>query len=98
MAMRRYLVGIALVGVGFFCGDSARAQFTASIKTNTINGVVSNWVGNGTYVVGSNTFKDVLQIINTGVLSNGTGSVGYEVSGSNNLAIINGTGSIWKNG
>src|SRR5712675_649158 len=84
------------IAICFLFASTAHAQFTGNIKTNTINGVTSNWVGNGTYVVGSNTFKDVLQIINSGVLSNGTGYIGYEISGSNNIAIVN--GGVWSNG
>ena len=83
------------IGICVLLVSTAQAQFTMSIKTNTINGVVSNWVGNGTYVVGSNTFKDVLQVINGGVLSNGLGFLGYETSASNNVAILN--NGIWRN-
>jgi hypothetical protein len=54
---------IAAIALSLALTSVAETQFTGNIKTNTINGVVSNWVGNGTYVVGSNTFKDVLQII-----------------------------------
>ncbi|MGD1018918.1 MAG: hypothetical protein ABSA12_06320 [Verrucomicrobiia bacterium] len=97
---RRVCIGARVpffLAVIFFSAPLARAQFTASIKTNTVNGVHSNWVGNGSYIVGSNTFQDVLQIINGGVLSNGTGYIGYEVSGSNNLAVVTGPGSVWSN-
>ncbi len=76
---------------------TTRAQFTANNQTNTISGVASNWVGNGTYVVGSNTFRDALQVINGGALSNGTGFIGYEVSGSNNSVLVTGPGSVWSN-
>ncbi|HVM60853.1 MAG TPA: hypothetical protein VMV72_08300 [Verrucomicrobiae bacterium] len=90
------MFGIA--GSVLLIAQPARAQFTASIKTNTINGVHSNWVGNGSYIVGSNTFKDVLRVINSGVLSNGAAYIGYETSGSNNVAIVTGAGSVWSNG
>ena len=75
----------------------ARAQFTTNFETNTISGVTSNWVGNGTYVVGSNTFLDTLIVQSGGVLSNGTGYIGYESSGSNNTAIVRDAGSAWIN-
>ena len=89
---------IAAIALSLALTGAAQAQFTASIKTNIINnGVVSNWVGNGTYVVGSNTFKDVLQVINSGVLSDGTGYLGYETSGSNNVVTVTGPGSVWNN-
>ncbi len=95
--MKQFLPVLLGAVVLFSFNGSAHAQFTGNIKTNTINGVHSNWVGNGTYVVGSNTFKDVLQIINGGVLSNGTGYIGYEISGSSNAVTVTGTGSIWSN-
>ncbi len=86
---------LGITGAILLIAQPAHGQFTASIKTNTINGVVSNWVGNGSYIVGSNTFKDVLQIINSGVLSNGFGILGYETSASNNVAIVN--NGTWRN-
>lgn len=73
------------------------AQVPASSQTNTINGVTSNWVDNGYYVVGSNTCLDALCIINGGVLSNGSGLVGYTTAASNNAAIVSGAGSVWTN-
>jgi T5SS/PEP-CTERM-associated repeat protein len=47
------------------------------------------------YVVGSNTFLNALLINTGGVLSNGYGYIGYEIAGSNNVAIIN--GGVWSN-
>ena len=44
---------------------NARAQYDSDYQTNTIN-VVSNWVGNGTYVVGSNTQCDIVLITQCG--------------------------------
>ncbi len=75
----------------------ARAQFTANSQTITISGVTSNWAGNGTYVVGSNTVFDILQLLSAAVLSNGTGVVGYSTGSTNNVAIVSGAGSLWKN-
>ncbi|HUJ09366.1 MAG TPA: hypothetical protein VL171_05010 [Verrucomicrobiae bacterium] len=69
---------LALLALNLVVVFSANGQFSANFQTNTISAVTSNWVGNGTYVVGSNTFADVLQITNSGVLSNGTGSIGYD--------------------
>ena len=73
----------------------AQAQFSGNIKTNTVSGATSNWVGNISYIVGSNNFKDVLQIINSGVLSNRLGILGFEISASNNVAIVN--NGVWRN-
>ena len=86
----------AIVGAMLF-SQTAFAQFIANRQTNTISGVASNWVGNGTYVVGSNTFLDTLRIVSSGILSNGSGIIGYEVAGSNNVAYVIGTGAIWSN-
>ena len=88
---------IAAVALSLALTVAAQAQFTSNGKTNIISGVTSNWGGNGTYVVGSNTFKDVLQIINGGVLSNGAAYIGYEIGGSNNAVTVTGTGSVWSN-
>ncbi|MGA2137329.1 MAG: hypothetical protein ABSH14_00555 [Verrucomicrobiia bacterium] len=72
-----------------------QAQYTADYQANIISGVASNWSGD--YLVGSNTFADVLLIFDGGVLSNGYGYVGYEVSSSNNDVLVIGPGSVWKN-
>ncbi len=76
---------------------AAFGQFTANKQTNTISGVASNWVGNGTYVVGSNTFLDTLRLVSSAILSNGSGIIGYEVAASNDVAYIIGTGAVWSN-
>ncbi|MDW8309851.1 MAG: PEP-CTERM sorting domain-containing protein, partial [Verrucomicrobiales bacterium] len=85
-----------MVGVGVIATPSARAQYNYALnyQTNIIN-VVSNWAGNGRYVVGSNTFGNALIINPSGVLSNGTGYIGLEFGGSNNIAIVN--GGVWSN-
>ena len=80
--------------VGIVLGPRpSEAQYTNDYQTNTISGVTSNWSGD--YVVGSNTFADVLLIQNTGVLSIGCGYLGYEVSSSNNSVQVTGT-SLWN--
>jgi len=71
---------------------TARAQHTADYQAKIISGVTSNWTGN--YLVGSNTFADVLLIQNNGVLSNGTGYSSYEAGSSNNSALVTGSGSL----
>ena len=72
----------------------AQAQYTANFQTNIISGVTSNWSGN--YIVGSNTFADVLLIQNGGVLSDGTGYVGYNPgSSSNGVQVV--SGGVWQN-
>jgi T5SS/PEP-CTERM-associated repeat protein len=91
------LAGLIL---GFVTGivlssQPSHAQYTANYQTNIISGVTSNWSGD--YVVGSNTFADVLFIDSGGILSNVAGRVGYEVSSSNNSVLVTDSGSVWSN-
>jgi T5SS/PEP-CTERM-associated repeat protein len=93
----RWVLGATLVCALIAINSPAQAQFTGSFQTNLVSGVTSNWVGNGTYVVGSNTVFDLLQIIDNGRLSNGVGFVGYATNGANNAALISGPASVWTN-
>ena len=90
-----YLKVVLLVGIGLG-SRSAEAQYTANYQTNTISGVVSNWAGD--YVVGNANVFDVLQIINSGVLSSsGDSYIGYTTASSNNSVLVTGSGSVWSN-
>ena len=91
------IIGILVGIIGLSLLPSAQAQFTANFQTNVISGVTSNWGGNGSYIVGSNTFLDALQLVSGGVISNGTSYIGYEASASNNVAAVTSVGSIWSN-
>lgn len=73
----------------------AQAQYSVDYQTNTFDGVGSNWAGD--YRVGDATKYNVLQIINSGALTNVNGVLGYQVASINNRADINGTGSRWIN-
>ena len=73
----------------------SEAQFTANFQTNIVDGVGS---GGSNYIVGSNTFADVLLIRNHGSVNDNSGYVGYEVGSSNNTVVITGSGSVWQNG
>jgi len=73
---------------------SSPVQYTADYQTNIVCSVVS-WEGG--FSVGSNTFADVLLIRNDGILSGAIGYVGYEPASSNNMVLITGAGSAWKN-
>jgi T5SS/PEP-CTERM-associated repeat protein len=86
-----------LTGIGcfLFLTASARAQFTASYQTNIISGVTTNWWGS--YIVGSNTICDQLQIVNAGKLSYCLSYVGYGANASNNSVVVSGSGSVWGN-
>ena len=91
------LIGILVGAIGLSCIPAAQAQFSANFQTNVISGVTSNWGGNGSYIVGSNTFLDALQILSGGVLSNSTGYIGYEIAGSNNAVYVTGSSAAWSN-
>src|SRR5882724_3441925 len=93
---RSWVWYLFVAAISILRAAGAWGQFTADYQTNTISGVTSNWVGSF-YVIGSNTFLDTLQIINSGVLSNGSCVIGYAFAGSNNTAIISGSGSILTN-
>jgi fibronectin-binding autotransporter adhesin len=71
------------------------AQYTANFQTNIISGVTSNWPG--TYFVGLTNLSDVLVVQSGGVLSNGTGSLGYFSNSVNNSVLVTDPGSIWSN-
>ena len=92
---RAYLLCCTLVGATLFFhfATLADAQYTGDFQTNTIGGVVSNWTGN--YIVGSNTFADALLIENGGVLSNGFGQLGCQLSSNNSVHVVN--RGVWRN-
>jgi T5SS/PEP-CTERM-associated repeat protein len=77
------------------CPAVSQAQFTANYRTNIISGVVSNWTGD--YNVGNATFANVLLIQPNGVLSNGFGNLGNATGSSNNVAVVAGSGAVWRN-
>jgi T5SS/PEP-CTERM-associated repeat protein len=90
------LTFVGFIALSVTIAPATRAQYISDFQTNIISGVTSNWSGN--YLVGSNTFADVLLIQDSGVLSNGTAYLGYEAGSSNNSVSVNGTGSIWNSG
>src|ERR1035437_6673039 len=90
----RSLIAGLLIGV-VFGSRSSEAQYTADFQTNILSGVTNNWTGD--YLVGSNTFADVLLIQSIGVLSNGYGYVGYEEASSNNSVRVSDFRSLWRN-
>ena len=95
--MKQFLAGVLCAVVQFLVTGSVRAQFTANFQTITINGVTSNWAGFADYIVGSNTFGDVLLIENGGVLSNFDAIIGDLSGASNNTAIVTDPHSAWTN-
>jgi T5SS/PEP-CTERM-associated repeat protein len=95
--MKQFCAVVLCVVIAFVLTGAAHAQFTGNSQTITISGTSSNWVGFGGYVVGSNTFGDVLLIENGGVLSNFDGIIGDLSAASNNTAIVTDSGSTWTN-
>jgi len=89
------VIGILVGALGLSIDPTAHAQYTTNFQDTIISGVTSNW--SGSYIVGSNTFADILFVQNGGVLADGNGYLGYEASGSNNVAAIIGSGSVWSN-
>jgi len=86
-----------LVGaLGLCITPTARSQYATNFQNNIVSGTTSNWSGD--YVVGSNTFADVLFVQTSGMLADGNGYLGYETNGDNNLVSVIGSGSVWSNG
>ncbi len=93
--MRHGCLIIGLVGGIVLAPRPAEAQYTDNDQTNIISGITNDWEGD--YLVGSNTFADVLLIQNSGVLSNWNCYLGYEVESSNNSVLVTDPGSLWNN-
>jgi T5SS/PEP-CTERM-associated repeat protein len=91
----KWTAAIGFLSITASVAPLTRAPFTADYQTNIISAVTSNW--SGSYIVGSNTFADVLLIENSGVLSNENGFLGYEVGSSSNSAVVRDSGSVWSN-
>ena len=87
------LILMVLAGI-LAVAQSCNAQYCGNFQTNIISGVISNWTGD--YLIGSNTFADVLLIENEGALSNGNGYIGYEIGADNNTALISDSNSMWN--
>jgi T5SS/PEP-CTERM-associated repeat protein len=97
MYMKQFFsVFAAVLLSGILFNPPAHAQYTADYQTNIISGVTSNWSGD--YVVGSNTYADVLLIESSAALSDGYGYVGADPEGgSYNVAVVSGARSVWNN-
>src|SRR5579859_477824 len=70
---------------------SCEGQFSANFQTNIIS-ATTNTIS--PYIVGSNTFADVLLIRNKGQLTSMVGYAGYEAASSNNTAVVTDPGSV----
>jgi T5SS/PEP-CTERM-associated repeat protein len=92
----RAAVAILIGALSLSIAPAARSQYSANFQDTIISGVTSNWSGD--YIIGSNTFADILFVQNNGVLVDGNGYLGYEASGSNNVAAVIDSGSVWSNG
>lgn len=92
---RRALIGILAGIAALSVVPPAHSQYTANFQTNTFSGVTN--IVLGSYIVGSNSFADVLLIQNSGLLAVGAGFVGYEATSSNNSVVVAGANAFWKN-
>lgn len=86
----------AALVVMLFTATQVQAQYTASFKTNTISATTSNWTG-ASYIVGDTFTADGLVIQKGGILSNALGYLGFTSAASNNVAIVQDAGSMWRN-
>jgi len=91
----RAVIAILIGAFSLSLAPVARSQYTTNFQDAIISGVTSNW--SGSYIVGSNTFADILFVQNGGMLADGNGYLGYEASGSNNVAAVIDSGSVWSN-
>ena len=93
--MKKRCAAIAVIALILALAPAARAQYTDNFQTNLISAVTSNW--NDYYIVGSNTFADVLLINSGGVLSSASSYIGHDAGSSNNSVLVTDSGSIWSN-
>jgi T5SS/PEP-CTERM-associated repeat protein len=93
------IAAIGFVALTVAIAPATRAQYTTNFQTNIISGVTSNWSGD--YRVGGEMISgDVLLIISNGILFNASGYVGYGLplrQGLPNVAVVDGSGSVWNN-
>ena len=64
--VRRIIIAVQFAALLASYESRGQYNYSLNFQTNTIN-VVSNWAGNGNYVVGSNTFLNALIPIALGV-------------------------------
>jgi T5SS/PEP-CTERM-associated repeat protein len=82
-------------GIVLISRPASDAQYIANSQTNIISGVTSNWAGD--YMVGSNTFANVLIVRNNATLNDAGGYLGYSAGSYKNAAIVTAPGSAWNN-
>jgi len=85
---KQILVGLLVVSFGGL-------GWAESNTVQWVNG--TNFYGGSTYTVGQDGVNNRLYVFNGGVLSNGTGRIGYSTTANNNLALVWGSGSKWIN-
>jgi T5SS/PEP-CTERM-associated repeat protein len=88
------ILGFA-AGIVLISRPASDAQYIANSQTNIISGVTSNWAGD--YMVGSNTFANVLIVRNNATLNDAGGYLGYSAGSYKNAAIVTAPGSAWNN-
>src|SRR6266581_2598422 len=81
---------VSLIGTCFATISRAENNTTNIISSGATNAGAS-------YVVGQSGQFNYLEIRSGAGLTNGTGYIGYTISGANNNAVVTGTGSRWIN-
>ena len=85
--------GTVVSGNHGFLGYNANANMNSAIVT----GAGSSWLIASNLYVGSNGSSCALIIDQGGVVQNRGSTIGSSFAGGNNLAIVNGVGSTWRN-
>jgi T5SS/PEP-CTERM-associated repeat protein len=93
--LQRGCLIVALMVGSATASRTSKAQYTDNYQTNTISGVISNWLGD--YIVGGANFADALLIQGGGVLHDANGYLGQSASSSNNTVLVSDSGSVWSN-
>ena len=71
-------------------------KFGANSNVALISGSGSEWA-TASLSVGQGGSFNQLVVSNAATVSGGDGNIGYEATGSNNLALVSGAGSLWTN-
>jgi fibronectin-binding autotransporter adhesin len=93
--------GATLAHIGGTGAYPGYIGFTTNSTSNTatIAGAGSLWnLASNDLIVGSVSSGNRLVVSNGGVVRNDEGAVGHLFTGSNNVALVTGSGSLWSNG
>jgi len=85
--------GGQVVNTDGFIGNQTSANNNSVLVTDSN----SLWTNSGNIYLGLAGSFNQLTIVNTGIVVNSMGFIGYDVGASNNSALVSGNGSIWGN-